>query len=90
MILERLDKGLASENWLNMFHMVCEQHLTTVSSDHAPLMFSITSQQMNQGRCNFETLVERMEYCGNLLSKWNKEVFRNISHKIQQKELELQ
>ena len=61
MILERLDRGLGSEKWMELFPFACEKHLTSSTLDHAPLLFYINSQQM-QGSCTkrrfrFETCV---------------------------------
>ena len=42
MILERLDKGLANEEWFNMFHMACETHLMSRSNDQlGQIMFFV-------------------------------------------------
>ena len=45
MILDKLDRGLASEDWFVLFSKVCEKHLTTLYSDHVPILFYISDQQ---------------------------------------------
>ena len=41
MIFERLDRGLAMENWFDLFPYSCERHLIALVSDHVPLLFNI-------------------------------------------------
>ena len=44
-MFERLDKGLATEGWFNLFPYSNERHLTTTVSDHTPLLLYINNQQ---------------------------------------------
>ena len=118
MILERLDRELACENWLHLFPMLYEKHLTTTYSDHLPLLFHVSNRLCRRkmlkdlfvlrtygwdSDCetivkdgwkrkiisNFEGLSNGVAYYGKLLSKWNREVFGNINHRIKFKKMEL-
>ncbi|XVE50985.1 hypothetical protein DITRI_Ditri02bG0000900 [Diplodiscus trichospermus] len=42
LILERLDRGLASRDWLDFFNFSWEQHIVTATSDHFLLLFRIS------------------------------------------------
>ena len=44
MILERLDRGFANAEWFIVFFKVCKQHLIALQSDHAPILFHVSSQ----------------------------------------------
>ena len=49
MILERLDRGVATNSWFAMFPTVCETHLVAPTSDHAPLLFHASNKQVRMG-----------------------------------------
>ena len=44
MILERLDRGLASKDWFILFPKVSEKHLSAIYFDHVPILFYISDQ----------------------------------------------
>ena len=46
MILERLDRGFATEEWIKLFPMTYEKHLTAIFSDHTPLLFNISNRSV--------------------------------------------
>ena len=50
MILERLDRGLANEEWFLLFPMAKGIHLSAFSSDHSPLLFHVSRQPWQDGR----------------------------------------
>ena len=119
MILERLDMGLANEEWFAKFPMASEKHLISLVSDHTPLLFTIDKKTMQKKRekqfkfeniwghhrgCEtiiregwqssnifgFQALAAEVAHCGKRLTKWNSEVFGNLSHCIKQKESDLE
>ena len=45
MILERLDRGLATDKWFDLFPFSMEKHLVASVSDHVPLLFLINEQK---------------------------------------------
>ena len=45
MILERLDRGFATDSFFKLFPMTGEEHIPAVFSDHALLLFTITNFQ---------------------------------------------
>ena len=50
MILEWLDKGLANEEWFNMFTKVNDTHLTSIYFDHTLILFYISRRSRQVGR----------------------------------------
>ena len=53
-VYERLDRGLATEGWLNLFPFSNIRHLSTVVSDHTPLLVQISNQQaIVRSKCQF-------------------------------------
>ena len=60
MILERLDRGLASEDWLQRFQGTCEQHLLAIHYDHCPLLFHIAKAQLKRERSRRQFKFENM------------------------------
>ena len=47
-ILERLDRGLVTENWLELFPYSVEQHMGVTKSDHVPLIFNIRANRQQK------------------------------------------
>ena len=45
----RLDRALASMNWCARFPLATVQHLTTVKSDHCPILLSHVPEERNEG-----------------------------------------
>ena len=70
MILECLDRGMANEEWYLLFPMAKVIHLSTISSDHTPLMFHIFRQPWQVGRTKrsfyFENMWVRHSGCESL------------------------
>ena len=73
MILERLDRGLASEDWLHKFQGACEKHLVAIQSDHCPLLFYVAKSLPNKGRkgghFKFENMWVRHKDCEEVVKK---------------------
>ena len=73
MILERLDRGVASDEWLRMFLAAREKYLTTLIFDHTPLLFYVTNQQRRLCRNNrlfkFENIWVRHEGCAEVIKE---------------------
>ena len=44
-ILERLDRGLVMESWLELFPYSVEQHREVTGSSHVPLIFNISANR---------------------------------------------
>ena len=44
-IFEKLDRGLATKEWFELFPHSYEQHLGVTSLDHVPLLFNISNQK---------------------------------------------
>ena len=45
LIREWLDRGFASDSWLQLFPWSKEKHLASAGSDHVPFLFHISSNQ---------------------------------------------
>ena len=78
MILERLDRGLANEEWFLLFPMAKEIHLSAFSSDHSPLLFHVSRQPWQDGRTKrtfrFENMWVRHGGCEALIREgWKSE-----------------
>ena len=73
MILERLDRGVASDEWLRMFPAACEKHLTAPIFDHSSLLFYVTNQQKRFCRNNrpfkFENMWMRHKGCAEVIKE---------------------
>ena len=83
MILERLDRGLASEDWLLRFQGACEQHLLAIHSDHCPLFFHVAKAQLKRERScrqfKFENMWVRHRDCEAIIKKgWREGRVSNI------------
>jgi hypothetical protein len=46
-IRERLDKGLANQNWVHLFPNSLVNHIPATQSDHCPLLISTTGSYLN-------------------------------------------
>ena len=44
-IMERLDRGVATNKWLDLFPFACERHIAATISDHVPVLFQISDCQ---------------------------------------------
>lgn len=53
-IQERLDKGVANENWISMFPMVKVQHLVHSFSDHCPLLINTAKEDKRRPKSHFK------------------------------------
>ena len=83
MILERLDRGVATDSWFAMFPTVCETHLVAPISDHAPLLFHLSNKQWkmrgNKKSFRFENMWMRHEGCAEVIKEgWQHERISNI------------
>ena len=83
MILERLDRGVATDSWFAMFPTMCETHLVTPSSDHAPLLFHASNKKMRmrgyKKSFRFENMWVRHEGCAEVVKEaWQQEQIANL------------
>ena len=44
-IMEMLDRRVATDKWLELFPFACERHITATVSDHVPMLFQISDFQ---------------------------------------------
>lgn len=52
-IYERLDKGWANPEWLNIFPNANLWHLPRVSSDHCPILLKLSNNMSSRGEKPF-------------------------------------
>lgn len=84
-IQERLDRGLATQSWRNIFPHSEIQVLDVSTSDHLPLFLQLNKKlYVPRGkRFRFENMWIKEEECYNLVeSSWNRMEGRDIVEKI--------
>ena len=82
-IFERLDRGLATDSFFKLFPLINEEHIPTVSSDHALLSFAFTNHQeqfRRQKRAfRFENMWVRHSGCREtIMNGWRSNVVVNL------------
>jgi len=69
LIKERLDRGLASTQWIHLFLSFSIQHLSAITSNHNPLFLDIVTPSNNQPQpFMFEEFWTRDLSCRNIIS----------------------
>ena len=55
-IMEMLDRRVATDKWLDLFPFACERHIVAIVSDHVPMIFQISECQQlsSKVRCSFK------------------------------------
>ncbi|XVE72066.1 hypothetical protein DITRI_Ditri11bG0008900 [Diplodiscus trichospermus] len=74
---ERLDRGLVTASWLELFPHTCEHHLVSSLSDHCPLLFTVREGVLtnvsHKKPFRFENMWGREESCKEVIqSTWRK------------------
>ena len=87
----RLDRGVATPSWIEMFPFVCVQHVEGSLSDHIPLWVCSNDEQVQfykkRHRFRFETVWMKDERCGDVTKNaWESSVrgapMENLIHKV--------
>ncbi|KAL2942618.1 Phosphate import ATP-binding protein PstB, partial [Bienertia sinuspersici] len=92
LIRERLDRLLACNHWCNIHGNIRVRNFPVYNSDHAPILLS-TSNGMEMWAKDpifrFEALWLSKAKCTDVLIKWAKATFGNITKKIKNAEKKL-
>ena len=59
-IMERLDRGVATDKWLDLFPFAYERHIAATVSDHVPLLFQISDYHQPNSKCRCSFKFENM------------------------------
>ncbi|XP_074342277.1 uncharacterized protein LOC141679769 [Apium graveolens] len=84
-VQERLDRGLATQDWRNLFPLAEVQVLEVATSDHLPLHLQLNKKvYVPRGRCfKFENVWLKEKDCINLVqTSWNHSEGKEILEKI--------
>ena len=74
LIKERLDRGLATSQWIHLFSHFSVQHLLAYSSDHNLIILDTTASDLSlQRHFGFEEFWTLDPFCGQVISNaWDK------------------
>ncbi|XVF71960.1 hypothetical protein PTKIN_Ptkin12aG0082200 [Pterospermum kingtungense] len=89
MVEERLDRGLATRDWLDLFPCTKERHLISNSSDHSPLLFKSSAfdgmEKHKVKPFRFEYMWKRDEHCENVIAEsWGAHVDKPVGECIRE------
>ncbi|XP_074352478.1 uncharacterized protein LOC141691607 [Apium graveolens] len=92
-VQERLDRGMATQQWMNMFLLAEVTVLEVTTSDHLPLMLQLHRKVFEKRRCRFKfenIWIGEREYRNIVQECWRQDGERDLMEKIMSCSLKLE